>query len=106
MGMSEGLQVAMEAKLALAEVALESGDKLTAKDAAEHLDGKEEGVAGLDPVAVIQRQAAGRHHTMRVRVMLEFLIPGVEHAEEADLGAEMFGITSDFEECFGTGLQQ
>src|SRR5260370_7287953 len=43
---------------------------------------------------------------MRVRVMLEFLIPGVEHAEEADLGAEMFGITSDLEECFGTGLQQ
>src|SRR5260370_33592180 len=43
---------------------------------------------------------------MRVRVMLEFLIPGVEHAEEADLGAEMFGITSDLEERFGTGLQQ
>src|SRR5260370_3961659 len=103
MGMSEGLQVAMEAKLALAEVALESGDKLTAKDAAEHLDGKEEGVAGLDPVAVIQRQAAGRHHTMRVRVMLEVLIPGVEHAEEADLAAVIFGIPRDLEERFGSG---
>jgi hypothetical protein len=34
------------------------------------------------------------------------LIPGVEHTEEADLGAEMFGIASDFEEGCGTGLQQ
>ena len=43
---------------------------------------------------------------MHVRVMFEFLIPGVEHTEEADLRAEMFGIASDFEESCGTGLQQ
>jgi len=43
---------------------------------------------------------------MHVRVMFKFLIPGVEHTEEADLGAEMFGIASDFEESCGTGLQQ
>jgi hypothetical protein len=43
---------------------------------------------------------------MGVGVMFEFLIPGVKHTEEADLGAEMFGIASDFEERFGTGLQQ
>ena len=36
-------------------------------------------------------------------VMFEFLIPGVEHTEEADLGAEMLGIASDLEEGFGTG---
>ncbi len=43
---------------------------------------------------------------MHVRVMFEFLIPGVEHTEEADLRAEMFGIASDFEEGCSTGLQQ
>ena len=43
---------------------------------------------------------------MGMGVMFEFLIPGVEHAKEADLGAEMLGIASDFEEGFGTGLQQ
>jgi len=43
---------------------------------------------------------------MHVGVMFEFLIPGVEHSEEADLGAEMFGIASDFEEGFSTALQQ
>ena len=41
-GGSEGFQVAMEAQLALPEVALESGHKLTAKDATEHFDGKKE----------------------------------------------------------------
>ena len=34
-------------------------------------------------------------------MMLELLIPGVQHAEEADLGAEMSGIAGDFEERFG-----
>jgi hypothetical protein len=43
---------------------------------------------------------------MGMRVMFEFLIPGVEHAKEADFGAEMLGIASDFKECFGAGLQQ
>ena len=41
-GVSERFQVAMEAQLALPEVALQSGHKLTAKDATEHLDGKKE----------------------------------------------------------------
>ncbi len=57
-------------------------------------------------MSAIERQSAGGHDTMHVRVMFEFLIPGVEHTEEADLGAEMFGIASDFEEGCGTGLQQ
>jgi hypothetical protein len=42
---------------------------------------------------------------MGMGVMLEFLIPGVKHTEEADLGAEMLGIASDLEEGLGTGLQ-
>ena len=104
--MSERFQVAVETQLALPEVAFESGHKLTAKDATEHLDGKEEGVAGLDPMIAIGRQSAGGHDTVHVRVMFEFLIPGVEHTEETDLGAEMFGIASDSEEGCGTGLQQ
>ena len=41
-GVNEGFQVAMEAQLALPEVVFESGHKLTAKDATEHLDRKEE----------------------------------------------------------------
>ena len=43
---------------------------------------------------------------MDMRVKFELLIPSVQHAEEADLGAEMFGIASDFEKGFRTGAEQ
>ena len=35
---------------------------------------------------------------------LEPLVPGMEHAEEADRGAEMAGIASDLEQGRGAGL--
>src|ERR1700680_1670243 len=78
----------MEAQLALTEVVLEGGDKLATKDATEHLDRKEEGVAWLDPTGAIERQSAGGHHTMHVGMMFELLIPGVEHAKEADISGK------------------
>jgi hypothetical protein len=36
-------------------------------------------------------------------VLLEFLVPGVEDAEESDLGAETLGIAGDFDQGFGAG---
>ncbi len=96
----------MEANLALTEVAFQSDDKLAAKNLSQHRDGKKEASVRGNPNRVIERQSAGGHHTMGVRVKFEFLIPGVEHAKEADFGARMLGIASDFEKGFGTGLQQ
>ena len=96
----------MKANLSLTEVAFQSDDKLAAKDLSKHRDGKKEASVRGNPNRVIGRQSAGGHHTMGMGVMFEFLIPGVEHAKEADLGAEMFGIASDFEEGFGAALQQ
>jgi hypothetical protein len=61
---------------------LESGDELTAEDTAEHHDGKEEGAAGVDPAGVIRSETAGGEHAVDMRVMLQALVPGVEHAEE------------------------
>ncbi len=37
---------------------------------------------------------------------LELLVPGMQHAEETDLGAEMSGVASDFEKSFSTGAKQ
>jgi hypothetical protein len=36
---------------------------------------------------------------------LEFLVPGVKHAEEADLGTEMSWVASDLEKSFRTGTK-
>src|SRR5215469_7753522 len=96
----------MEAKLALTEVAFQSDDKLAAKNLSQHGNGKKEARMRWNPRRVIERQSASGDHTMGVRVMFEFLIPGVKHTEEADFGAQMLGIASDFEEGFGSGLQQ
>ena len=43
---------------------------------------------------------------MNMRVEPEFLIPGVQHTEEADLRAEMLGIAGNFEKGFRTGAKQ
>ena len=39
-----------------------------------------------------------------MRVQLEVLPPRVQHAEEADLGPEMFGIGGDLQQSLGAGL--
>ena len=57
------------------------------------LDGKKERVAGMDPVGVIQRESTGGDHAMDMGMMLEPLIPGVQHAEETDLGAQVSGLS-------------
>src|SRR5258708_21063527 len=39
-------------------------------------------------------------------VRLQALVPGMEHAEEADLGAEVPGIASELEQGRGAGVEQ
>ena len=41
-----------------------------------------------------------------MRVQVELLTPGVQHAEEANFCAKMFGIAGNFEKCFCTGSEQ
>jgi hypothetical protein len=43
---------------------------------------------------------------MNVRMNFEFLAPGMQHAEEANLCAEVSRIASDFEKGFGAGTEQ
>jgi len=88
------------------EGALESGDELAAEHAAEHLDGEKEGAAGGDPAGVVRSEAAGGEHAVDMGMMLQALVPGMEHAEEADLGAEVPGIASDLEQGRGAGVEQ
>ena len=61
---------------------------------------------GAEPAGVVERESAGGNDAMDMGMVFQFLIPGMEHAEEADLGAEMFGIASDFEQGFGAGTEQ
>ena len=59
-----------------------------------------------NPVGVIEREPARGDDTVDMGMKLEFLVPGVEHTEEADLGSEMAGVTRHFQERFGAGTKQ
>ena len=102
----EKLEVPVEAELAVVEGSFESGDKLTAENTPQHLSGEEEAIAGVDPALVIGGEAAGRDHAMEMGMMFQLLIPTVEHAEEADFGAQMAGIAGPFEQRLGAGPEQ
>src|SRR5208283_4094932 len=95
----------MEAELLLAEQALQAGDELAAKDAAEDLHRQKEGVFRMNPARVVWRQTTGGDYTVHMGMGLQVLPPGVEHTEEADLSAEMFGIGGHLFQRRGAGLE-
>ena len=100
------LEVPVEAQLAMGEGVFESSDKLAAEDTTQHLDGEEETIARGDPALVIGREAAGRNHAMDMGMVLQLLIPTMEHAEETDFRTQVSGIARHFEQRFGTGPEQ
>ena len=60
----------------------------------------------MDPSRVIGGQTAGREYAMDMRMKLELLVPGVQYAEETDLGAQMLRIEGHFEQSLGAGVEQ
>jgi hypothetical protein len=55
---------------------------------------------------VIGGETARRNHAVDMGVMLQVLSPGVEHAERADVCAEMLGSGRNFQEGRGAGLEE
>src|SRR5664279_5200755 len=98
--------MSVELECACLKGGLESSDELTAEDTAEHLDGKKEGTARGDPAGVIRSEAAGGKHAVDMGMMLQSLVPGMEHSEEADLGSKVPRIAGDLQQGFGAGAKQ
>jgi phage gp16-like protein len=84
-----------EAQLIAVKRLLQEFQKQTAEQAGEHAHGQEETWATGDPAVTIRREAASRDNAMKMGMEKQILSPGVKHGEEADLGAEMFGIGSN-----------
>ena len=68
--------------------------------------GRKNPVRRRDPPRMVRRQSAGWNHAMHMRMVQEFLIPGVQHAEEADLRAEVSLVASHREQRLGAGAKQ
>ena len=106
LGLRKKLQVSLEVELAIVESLFESVDELAAENFTQHFLGKKVVVSGTNPAGVIGREAAGRNDTMDMRMNCEFLAPGMQHTEEANLCAEVSRIASHFEKGFRTGAEQ
>ena len=61
------------------------------------MDGEKEARARPNPAGAIEGEPTRWDDAVDMGMKLEFLVPGMEHAEEADLGAEMSGVASHFE---------
>ena len=55
---------------------------------------------------MIRSETAGGNHAVDMGMMLQSLVPGMEHTEETDLGSQMPGIASDLQQGCSTGVKQ
>ena len=97
LGMGERCEFSGQVQLTALEGRVQAGDELATKHAPQHGDGEEEAWMGSNPAGVIGGESAGGNDTVDMGMKLEFLVPGMEHAEEADLGSEMGGSACHFE---------
>jgi hypothetical protein len=106
LGLREQSQIAGEVQLVMLKSRLETGDEVAAKHTSEYLNGEKEARARSNLASVIERKAAGGNNAVNMGMKLDLLVPGMKHAEEADLGAKMSGVARDFQECFCAGTKQ
>ena len=98
---------AVELQLVLRSELLESSDELAAEDAAECLYGQEESARRIDPSGTVESQAAGGNDVVDMRMKFKVLSPGMEHAEESNIGSNVPGIASQFEHrCSAGSVEQ
>ena len=88
-GLRERRQIPGKVQLAMLKGRLESDDELAAKHPPEHGNGEKEARVRSNPAGVIEREPTGGDDTVDMGMNLEFLVPGMQHAEEADLSPEM-----------------
>src|SRR5271156_1819676 len=86
--------------------ALQEIEKFAAKDAAEDLDGEEEGIFGMNPSRIAWFETAGGNDAVEMRMQSQVLSPGVQNAEEADLGSEVLWVGRNFEHGLSAGAEE
>src|ERR1019366_8898909 len=80
--------------------------ELFAEPMAKSLDGQEEPARRVYPSGTIAGQTSGGNDVVYVGMNLEVLSPGMEHAEESDVGSQVLWIASEFQQRSGTGTEE
>ena len=105
-GLREHRQIPGKVQLAMLKGRLETGDELAAKHPPDHGNGEKEARVRSNPASVIEREPTRGDDTVDMGVNLEFLVPGMQHAEEADLSPEMGGVPRHLQKRICAGPQQ
>ena len=99
------LPSAVEAEFAGRVQFSQSIHELAPEHLAENSTGRKKPLR-VNPSCSGRARTAGWDHTMDMRMMLEFLVPGMQHAEETDFSAEMLRVACDLEQRLGAGPEQ
>src|ERR1700689_4990599 len=77
-----------------------------AKHRRQHRDRQEESWPAGDPAFTVRSDSAARYKEVSMRVMLKGLTPGVQHAEETNLGTEVLWVGGDLPQRLRGRLEQ
>jgi hypothetical protein len=87
-------------------MARDGDEEQAAEEAAERAHREKEAGAAGDPAGAAGTEAAAGSGAVDVGMVEQVLAPGVEDGEEAEGGAEVFGVAADGEEGFGGGTEK
>jgi hypothetical protein len=99
-------ELACEDEFSGAEQSHEPVKELAPEHDRQHRNRHEKVGSRADPARLVRRDSSARNYAMHVGVMQQVLPPGVQNAEKADGGSQMFGVRGDFQQGIRTGLQQ
>ena len=91
-GFGQWRQVAVEGQPLLFKRFLKSFEKQAAEQTRQDADAEKESLAPVDPTGAIRPQTAAGDDGVNVGMVSECLAPGMQNGEEADFGAEVFGV--------------
>jgi len=103
---AERFQASAEGQSIGIEGLLQRAKEQPTEETSEHADGQKEVGPAADPTTAVGREPAAGDDAMQVRMMEQCLAPSVEDGEEAELCAEMLGVSSDCPQSFGSGVKQ
>ena len=63
-------------------------------------------MTGVDPALMISRQSSGGNDGVNMVMNRRVQTPGVQDGKESNLRAHMFGITGDFDQRLGAGIEK
>lgn len=102
----ERSQLAGESELVFLESCFKSCEKFSAKYKTQYFNGQKKLLSAGNPSPMIGREPSSGYDAMHMRMMKQSLSPSVQHGEESDFGAEVFGIGGDLEEGLSRSTKQ